>query len=59
MSPVYRSFSPDFSGFVHGGMLRAAQFVVESIHTALQLPECPEGLPILVTGEQARANLGA
>ena len=52
MSPVYRNFSPEFSGFVHGGMLRAARFVVESVHTALQLPECPEGLPILVTGEQ-------
>ena len=51
MSPVYHTFSPEFSGFVHGGMLCAAQFVVENVHKALQSPDCPEGLPILVTGE--------
>ena len=56
MSPVHHTFSPEFSGFVHGGMLRAAQFVVENVYKALQSPDCPEGLPILVTGESCLPN---
>ena len=51
MAPVYHTFSPDFRGFVHEGFLQAAQFVLQSVLKALQMHECPQDIPILVTGE--------
>ena len=36
---------------IWGFLLQAAIFVVQSVIAALKLPEYPEDLPILVTGE--------
>ncbi len=50
--PVLHEFSPSMKGHVHEGILKSAQYVIDSVFDKLQeaLREAPH-MPILVTGE--------